>query len=76
MAGILRAERRYVPPFLRLLQRDRPPPLVLTLRDERGNEIERATAATGSCALKAALWLLAKRDALRPGDVLRIEAGD
>jgi hypothetical protein len=40
---------------------------VLTLCDEHGKEIERATAATGRCALKAALLMLAKRDVLRPG---------
>lgn len=49
-----------MPPFLRLVQREPPTPLPLTLCDERGNEIKRATAVTGRCALKAALLLLAK----------------
>jgi hypothetical protein len=47
--------------------------LVVTLSHD-GVEIERATAADGKGAVKAALLMLAKRDALRPGDVLRVEA--
>ncbi len=47
--------------------------LVVTLSHDDA-EIERATAADGKGAVKAALLMLAKLDALRPGDVLRIEA--
>jgi hypothetical protein len=65
-----------MPAFLRLVQREHATPLLLTLRDERGNEIERVTAATGPCALKAALLMLARRDGLKAGDTLRVEADD
>jgi hypothetical protein len=48
-------------------------PLVVVLSND-GCEIERATAQNGKCAVKAALLMLAKRDALRAGDTLRVEA--
>lgn len=48
-------------------------PLVVVLSND-GCEIERATAQNGKCAVKAALLMLAKRDALRAGDILRVEA--
>jgi hypothetical protein len=47
--------------------------LVVTLSHD-GVEIERATAANDTGAVKVALLMLAKLDALRPGDVLRVEA--
>jgi hypothetical protein len=49
------------------------PTLVVTLSND-GREIERAAAADGRGAVKAALLMLAKWDGLRPGDVLRVEA--
>jgi hypothetical protein len=48
------------------------PTLVVVLSND-GHEIERTTAATGKRAVKAALLMLAKLDALRPGDALRVE---
>ena len=36
-------------------------------------EIECTAAATGKCAVTAAVLMFAKRDPLRAGDVLRIE---
>jgi hypothetical protein len=39
-----------------------------------GKEIERATAADSRCAVKVALLMLAKRDALALGDTLRVDA--
>jgi len=48
--------------------------LVITFSND-GREIERATLQTGKCAVKVALLMLAKRDGLRPSDMLRVEAG-
>ena len=47
--------------------------LVVTLSND-DKEIERATAVDGRRAVKIALLMLAKRDVMRPGDVLRVEA--
>jgi hypothetical protein len=45
--------------------------LIIVLSNN-GKEIERATAADGRCAVKVALLMLAKRDALALGDTLRV----
>lgn len=47
--------------------------LVVTLSND-DKEIERATTVDGRRAVKIALLMLAKRDVMRPGDVLRVEA--
>jgi hypothetical protein len=47
--------------------------LIIVLSNN-GKEIERATAADGRCAVKVALLMLAKRDALALGDTLRVDA--
>jgi hypothetical protein len=41
-----------------------------------GEEPEQQLAATGERALKVALLMLAKRDALRPGDSLTVQAAE
>jgi hypothetical protein len=46
--------------------------LVVVLSNN-GQELDRATAANGQLALKQALLMLAKRDKLTFGDVLRVE---
>jgi hypothetical protein len=56
-----------MPTFLRLVQRDDRMPLLLTLCDERGNEIDSATATDGDAAIQIAIRLLARRQTLRPG---------
>ena len=47
--------------------------LIVTLSHD-DVEIERTTAADGKSAVKVAPFMLAKRDALWPGDVLRVDA--
>jgi hypothetical protein len=49
--------------------------LVVVLSNN-GQEVDRATAANGQLALKQALLMLAKRDKLTVGDVLRVEDDD
>jgi hypothetical protein len=49
--------------------------LVVTLSHD-GVEIERATAANSRGAVKAALLMLARRDGLRAGDTLRVDADE
>jgi hypothetical protein len=56
-----------MPTFLRLVQRDDRVPLLLTLCDERGNEIDSATAPSGDAAIQMAIRLLARTQTLRPG---------
>jgi hypothetical protein len=55
-------------PFLRLVQcdNDNRVPLLLTLCDEHGNEIDRVTTPSGE-AVRCAIMLLARSKALRPG---------
>ena len=56
-----------MPAFLRLVERDRPAPLLLTLCNEYGDEVASATAPAGDAAVKSAILLLARSEALRPG---------
>ena len=49
--------------------------LIIVLSND-GKEIERATVSDGRCAVKVALLMLAKRDALAVGDTLRGDADD
>jgi hypothetical protein len=56
-----------MPPFLRLVQRDDRVPLLLTLCDEHGDEIDRAAATDGDAAVRMAIKLLARTPTLRPG---------
>jgi hypothetical protein len=58
---------RAMPTFLRLVQRDDRVPLLLTLCDQHGNEIDSATAANGDAAIQMAIRLLARTQTLRPG---------
>ena len=64
-----------MPPFLRLVQGDRPP-LLLTLCDEHGDEIARATASGEEAAVKSAMLLLARSGTLRPGYRLMVSVAD
>ena len=54
-------------PTLRLVQRDDQAPLLLTLCDEHGSEIDSATAPSGDAAIRIAIRLLARTQTLRPG---------
>ena len=65
-----------MPPFLRLIQRDRPAPLLLTLCDEPGDEIASATASRDEAAVKSAMLLLARCEALQPGYRLMVLVAD
>jgi len=65
-----------VPPFLRLVQDNRPPPLLLTLCNEHGDEIARATAPSEETAVKSAMLLLARSEILRPGYRLVVSVAD
>jgi hypothetical protein len=56
-----------MPTFLRLVQRDDRVPLLLTLCDEHGNEIDSASAPSGDAAIQTAIRLLARTQRLRPG---------
>jgi hypothetical protein len=56
-----------MPPFLRLVQCDDRVPLLLTLCDEHGNEIDSDTALSGEAATQSAIRLLARTKTLRPG---------
>jgi hypothetical protein len=56
-----------MPTFLRLVQRDDRVPMLLTLCDEHGNEIDSATAPSGDAAVRIAIRLLARTQTLRPG---------
>jgi hypothetical protein len=56
-----------MPTFLRLVQRDDRVPLLLTLCDEHGNEIDSTTAPSGEAAIRSAIRLLARTPTLRPG---------
>jgi hypothetical protein len=56
-----------MPTFLRLVQRDDRVPLLLTLCDEHGNEIDSDTAPSGEAAIKSAIMLLSRLQTLRPG---------
>jgi hypothetical protein len=47
-----------MPTFLRLVQGDDNVPLLLTLCDEHGNEIDSATAPSGDAAIRSAIMLL------------------
>ena len=53
--------------FLRLVERDRPTPLRLTLQNETGDEIASAIAPAGEAAIRSAIMLLARSETLRPG---------
>jgi len=48
-----------------LIQRDRLTPLLLTLCDRYGDKIATATASSGEAAVKSAILLLARSQALR-----------
>jgi hypothetical protein len=61
-----------MPTFLRLVQRDDRVPLLLTLCDEHGNEIDSDTAPSGEAAIQSAIRLLARTKTLRPGYRLTI----
>jgi hypothetical protein len=56
-----------MPPFLRLVQRDDRVPMLLTLSDEHGIEIDSATATSGEAAIRSAIMLLSRALTLRPG---------
>ena len=56
-----------MPPFLRLVQRDDRIPMLLTLWDEQGIEIDSATATSGEAAIRSAIMLLSRALTLRPG---------
>jgi hypothetical protein len=56
-----------MPTFFRLVQRDDRVPLLLTLCDQHGNEIDSATALGGEAAIRSAIKLLARTQTLRPG---------
>jgi hypothetical protein len=56
-----------IPTFLRLVQRDDQVPLLLTLCDEHGNEIDSTRATGGDAAIRMAIRLLARTQTLRPG---------
>jgi len=55
-----------MPTFLRLVRCDNEVPLLLTLCDEHGNEIDRDTTPSDE-AIRCAIMLLARSKALRPG---------
>jgi hypothetical protein len=55
-----------MPTLLRLVQRDEVL-LLLTLCDEHGNEIDRATTPSGDAAIRSAIMLLSRARTLRPG---------
>jgi hypothetical protein len=61
-----------MPPFLRLVQRDDRIPMLLTLWDEQGNEIDSETATDGDAAVRMAINLLARTQTLRPGYTLTV----
>jgi hypothetical protein len=61
--------------FLRLVECDNQVPLLLTLCDEHGNEIDRATTPSGEAA-RCAIMLLARSKALRPGYRLTVAMED
>jgi hypothetical protein len=54
-------------PTLRLVQCDDRVPLLLTLCDEHGNQIDSDTALSGEAAIQIAIGLLARVRTLRPG---------
>jgi hypothetical protein len=54
-------------PTLRLVRCDDRQPLLLTLRDEHGDEIDSDTALSGEAAIQIAIGLLARVRTLRPG---------
>jgi hypothetical protein len=56
-----------MPTFLRLVKRDDRVPLLLTLCDEHGNEIDSDMAPTGEAAIRSAIMLLSRLRTLRPG---------
>jgi hypothetical protein len=47
--------------------------MLVVVLSNNGQELDRATAANGQLALKQALLMLAKRDKLTVGDVLRVK---
>jgi hypothetical protein len=59
-------------PTLRLVQCDDRVPLLLTLCDEHGNEIDSDTALSGEAAIEIAIRLLARIRTLRPGHRLTV----
>ena len=64
-----------MPAFLRLVQRDNRVPLLLTLCDEYGIEIDSATATDGDAAIDSAIMLLSRAQTLRPGYRLTVAVG-
>jgi hypothetical protein len=56
-----------MPTFLRLVRCDNEVPLLLTLCDEHGNEIDSATAPSGEAAIRSAIMLLSRVRTLQPG---------
>jgi hypothetical protein len=56
-----------MPTFLRLVHSDDRVPMLLTLRDEHGNEIDSETAPSGEAAIRTAIRLLQRTETLRPG---------
>jgi hypothetical protein len=48
--------------------------LSVVFTNAAGDELEQYEAPSGQCAQKLALLMLAKRDALAPGDMLRVLA--
>jgi hypothetical protein len=56
-----------MPTFLRLVHSDDRVPMLLTLCDEHGNEIDSATASSGDAAIRMAIRLLERTEKLRPG---------
>jgi hypothetical protein len=63
-----------MPPTLRLVRCDNRTPLLLTLHDEHGNEIARATTPSNE-AVRCAILLLAQTQTLRPGHRLTVAMG-
>jgi hypothetical protein len=58
-----------MPTVLRLVQRDERVPLLLTLRDEHGNEMDSDTALSGEAAIKCAIMLLSRQRTPRPSSL-------
>jgi hypothetical protein len=65
-----------MPICLRLVQGDKQLPLLLTLCDEHGNEIDSDTAPNGDAAIRIAIRLLARTQTSRPGYRLTVSMGD
>jgi hypothetical protein len=64
-----------MPTFLRLVQGDNQVPLLLTLCDEYGDEIDSTIAPSGEAAIRSAIMLLSRVRTLRPGYRLTVSMG-